>query len=194
MGDFSVIEQPGLLFVLLQIFPHFMSWYTNQESVVRDVLYQSVNLFNEVLQFSPEQMETDYIRARMYNIALQSLLDESCSRVLLKVLVHGSNVVQFTMENETNWYRGKGAKYINTIQMMLSLLMQLMKLKNSVAVDDEHFPLESFIYHKYHNLRVIKAVANLVHHPYSNVIPVLSVRLLRKFTMVSTRLHIFQLI
>lgn len=186
------IELPGIFLMLKFVFPHFTTWFSNNEKVIKEILYHCVVIIQEVFNFTDEQLTVEPYKS-MHEFTVYNLLNENCARVLLRMLVVGSEHLQTLMENQNNWYSGEAIQFITSIQIILSILMQLVDLKKKlqvtyithserVEIEEAPFPFEHFIYSEEQNLKVIKATAHLMHIPFHKSIPNLACRLLIKFT------------
>lgn len=100
------------------------------------------------------------------------------------MLYVANSQLQIIMEEETNWRSGRGIKYISAIQKVMSILVRLLAEKATMVGEEEKTPLEHVMYYESDGIHAIQAIASFVNHPFNESIPILAVRLLKKFTTV----------
>lgn len=96
--------------------------------------------------------------------------------------------MQALMEDEVNWVNGEEFDHIKMIQMSMSALMQILRLKHLVQEKGVLSPLEHLIYAQPKQnvtLNVIPTVTGYMNHVFNKNLPNTACRLLRRFSLVS---------
>ncbi|XP_055628590.1 nucleoporin Nup188 [Toxorhynchites rutilus septentrionalis] len=181
------VELPGLIFLLREVFPHVHSWRFEQESERQKIYVSILQYLFEILQLSPETLKTDYARTVMRNVCVYSLLDMDNGMTLLKFVGVGNGYLQSVMENETSWMMAPEQSMNQLVQLSMTILMQILRLKHAVIEDEKMLsPLESAIYtqpKQRDTLRIIPVVTGYMSNIFNRRLPILSCRLLRRFSI-----------
>lgn len=182
----DTIELPGVVFVLKEIFPYLVIWFSksnNKNHIFLDVLYEVVHFLFEIFRYPFESLKSAEHK-RMRKIVYEFFVNEMCGRELLRILSLGNGEIQNIMEGQTNWRVGRGIRYISSIQKIMTILMQLLTQRKIVLGEDSLTPLENMIYNESEGAHTVQAIASFVNHPFNESIPNLAVRLLKKLTTV----------
>ena len=100
----------------------------------------------------------------------------------------GNPALQSFMENETNWMVAVDQNLNLLVQLSMTILMQILRLKTNLTLNlqDQLSPLEQLIYtqpKQRDNLRIISIVTNYMTSVFNRRLPLLSCRLLRRFAL-----------
>lgn len=181
------VELPGLIFLLREVFPLAHSWRFENESERQKVYVFILQYMFEILQLSPEALKNDYPRTVLQNICVYSLLDLDNGLTLLKFIALGNGYLQSVMENETSWMMAQEQSMNQLVQLSMTILMQILRLKRTVIEDEKLLtPLESAIYtqpKQRDTLRIIPVVTSYMNNIFNRRLPILSCRLLRRFSL-----------
>lgn len=95
--------------------------------------------------------------------------------------------LQAQMENESNWVLSTNSNFNTTVQLSMTILMQILRLKNIVLGESMKFsPLESAIYtqpKQRDTLRIIPVVTSYMNNIFNRRLSILSCRLLKRFAI-----------
>ncbi|XP_038118197.1 nucleoporin Nup188 [Culex quinquefasciatus] len=181
------VELPGLIFLLREVFPHAHTWRFENESERQKIYVFILQYLFEILQLSPEALKNDYPRTILRNVCVYSLLDLDNGMTLLKFVGVGNAYLQSVMENETSWMMAPEQSMNQVVQLSMTILMQILRLKHHVIPDPKLLsPLESAIYtqpKQRDNLRIIPVVTGYMNNIFNRRLPILSCRLLRRFSI-----------
>lgn len=181
------VELPGLIFLLREVFPHAHTWRFEDESHRQKIHVFILQYMFEILQLSPEALKNDYPRTVLRNVCVYSLLDLDNGMTLLKFVGVGNGYLQSVMENETSWMMAPEQSMNQLVQLSMTILMQILRLKHTVIQDPKLLsPLESAIYtqpKQRDTLRIIPVVTGYMNNIFNRRLPILSCRLLRRFSI-----------
>lgn len=181
------VELPGLIFLLREVFPHAHTWRFENEAERQKVYVLIMQYLFEILQLSPEMLKNDYPRTVLQNVCVYSLLDLDNGLTLLKFVGVGNGYLQSIMENETSWMMAQEQSMNQLVQLSMTILMQILRLKRTVIEDEKMLsPLESAIYtqpKQRDTLRIIPVVTGYMNNIFNRRLPILSCRLLRRFSI-----------
>ncbi|XP_058830469.1 nucleoporin Nup188 [Topomyia yanbarensis] len=181
------IELPGLIFLLREVFPHVHTWRFEEEAERQKIYVFILQYLFEILQLSPDTLKNDYPRTVLRNVCVYSLLDLDNGMTLLRFVGLGNGYLQSVMESETSWMMAPEQSMNLVVQLSMTILMQILRLKHAV-IDDEKLlsPLESAIYtqpKQRDTLRIIPVVTGYMNNIFNRRLPILSCRLLRRFSI-----------
>lgn len=174
---------PGLIFVLLDIFPHVSSWHFLDENERHSILFKCAQIFLKVLQESDNNSEHKV----MHKTLVYSLLNIENGTTLLRLVAVGHPYLQAMMEEQTNWIGGYGLQKIRLVQTAIAILMQILRLKRLVLEKNTLAPLEHIIYTQPKQkdaLRIVPIVTGYMNHVFNKHLPSLACRLLKRFALV----------
>lgn len=122
------------------------------------------------------------------NVCLHSLLNSEAAVVLLKYVAIGNPALLSNfVDNETNWFAATDSGVNLLVLNAMRILMQIMKLKETIATDLETLtPLEQLIYtqpKQRDTLKIIPIVTSYMTYPFNPRFSVLSCKLLRRFAI-----------
>ncbi|XP_055534694.1 nucleoporin Nup188 [Wyeomyia smithii] len=181
------VELPGLIFLLREVFPHAHTWRFEQEAQRQKIYVFILQYIFEILQLSPEALKNDSARLVLRNVCVYSLLDLDNGMTLLKFVAVGNGYLQSVMESETSWMLAPEQSMNLIVQLSMTILMQILRLKHAVIGDDKLLsPLESAIYtqpKQRDTLRIIPVVTGYMNNVFNRRLPILSCRLLRRFSI-----------
>ncbi|XP_055610232.1 nucleoporin Nup188 [Uranotaenia lowii] len=181
------VELPGLIFLLREILPHAHTWRFECEAERQKIYVFILQYIFEILQLSPELLKSDYARTVMRNVCIYSLLDLDNGMTLLKFVGVGNSYLQTMMESESNWMMAPEQNVNQMVQLSMTILMQILRLKHLVISDEKLLsPLESAIYtqpKQRDTLRIIPVVTGYMNNIFNRRLPILSCRLLRRFSI-----------
>ncbi|XP_053685205.1 nucleoporin Nup188 [Sabethes cyaneus] len=181
------VELPGLIFLLREVFPHAHTWRFEQEAERQKIYVFILQYIFEILQLSPETLKNDPARMVLRNVCVYSLLDLDNGMTLLKFVAIGNGYLQSVMESETSWMLAPEQSMNLIVQLSMTILMQILRLKHAVIGDDKLLsPLESAIYtqpKQRDTLRIIPVVTGYMNNIFNRRLPILSCRLLRRFSI-----------
>lgn len=181
------ITLPGLVFLLREIFPYVNSWRFESELKRNKIYIFALQFFKDILA---EQEVKDVTKANLLrNTCIYNLLNFDNGMVLLKFVAIGNSKLTTITENESNWMSISDSGHTFIVQLSMTILMLILKLKKCVLDDSKKLTaLETVIYtqpKQRDTLRIIPVVTSYVGNIFNNRIPILSCRLLRRFAMES---------
>ncbi|XP_058460873.1 nucleoporin Nup188 [Malaya genurostris] len=181
------VELPGLIFLLREVFPHAHTWRFEQEAERQKIFVFILQYIFEILQLSPDTLKNDYPRKVLRNVCVYSLLDLDNGMTLLRFVGLGNGYLQKVMESETSWMMAPEQSMNIVVQLSMTILMQILRLKHAVIEDSKILsPLESAIYtqpKQRDTLRIIPVVTGYMSNIFNRRLPILSCRLLRRFSI-----------
>lgn len=179
------VELPGLIFLLREVFSNAHSWRFEMEEDKFDIYIAVLQYMFDILQLPADQLKKDKARVTLRNVCLNSLLQQTNGTTLLRFVSIGNPALQSFMENESNWMVAAEKNLNLLVQLSMTILMQILRLKSSL-LPDQLTPLEELIYtqpKQRDTLRIIPIVTNYMTSVFNRRLPLLSCRLLRRFAL-----------
>ncbi|CRL03548.1 CLUMA_CG016201, isoform A [Clunio marinus] len=189
MIDPSLVELPGLIFLLREIFVHANGWHYENEQDRMDIFILVLEHVHDILTLPKDIIKSNQKKQLLRDICVYSLLNLEMSVALLKHVAVGNPILLSNfIENESNWFAATDSNLNLLVLNAMKILMQILKLKYSI--DDENVvrlsPLEQFIYtqpKQLDTLKVIPIVTSYTSYPFNRRFSVFSCRLLRRFAI-----------
>lgn len=183
------MELPGLIFLLREIFPYAHSWHFENEQDKYDILIFILQYIFLILQYSNNQSKNSAARILLRDISVFSLLNLENGVTLLKFVGVGNPALYSFMENDSNWILAANSNLNLLVQLSMTILMMILRLKKVVFPKNEGMelsPIEKLIYtqpKQRDTLRIIPIVTNYTSYVFNNRLPLLSCRLLKRFAI-----------
>lgn len=162
-------------------------WHFEREADRQRIYTSLFKYLLNVLQAS----DADGTRAVLLrNVCVDSLLNLDNGMVLLRFIAIGNDHVQSAMQNVSNWMTAAETGLNQLVQLAMTTLMQILRLRNRSATASAHpdqlSPLESIIYtqpKQRDTLRIIPVVTSYMSNIFNRRLPLLACRLLRRFAI-----------
>ncbi|KAK7865103.1 hypothetical protein R5R35_014636 [Gryllus longicercus] len=178
---------PGIVFILSDVYPNYQSWHFEDEKEYDIIAVSCMKIFHEILSVSGTNGNKSDVTTPLQlvqNLVLYSFLNMKAGKVLLKVVSAGEGFIQNKMEKKMNWVSGHGLSTIYLLQLSLSILNRVLMLKSHVHEKNILSALENDIYcSPKESLQVIPVIASYINNSFSPILPVLAVKVLRRFAM-----------
>lgn len=99
-----------------------------------------------------------------------------------RIVALGNNFIEQIMQNVSNWMAGGHTSYNLLVQLAMTILMQILRLRNKVIEKSAGLsPLETVIYTQ--PKHVIPVVTSYMRNIFNRRLPILACRLLRRFAI-----------
>ncbi|XP_046993537.1 nucleoporin Nup188 [Schistocerca americana] len=188
---YSELVLPGLIFILNEVFPRYQTWNYVSDCDQLSIGVTCMKVFHELLLVGEvtNGPETTYLHL-FRKLILHSVLHTPSGFALLKIVATGDPAIQGKVEHQYHWDIHKPTNAIYIVQLSLSLLNRVMLLKHLVQDEPLTSQLEMEIYNsplKETSLKVIQNLTGYIYHCFNPSIPILAVKLLKRFAMESPR-------
>lgn len=162
-------------------------WYFEREAD-RQRIYTSI--FKHLLNVLQASDADGAVPVLLRNVCVDSLLNLDNGMVLLRFIAIGNDHLQSAMQNVSNWMTAAETGLNHLVQLAMTTLMQILRLRNKSATSSVHpdqlSPLESIIYtqpKQRDTLRIIPVVTSYMSNIFNRRLPLLACRLLRRFAI-----------
>lgn len=162
-------------------------WHFEREAD-RQHIFTSV--FKYLLRMLEASDEDGAARVLLRNVCVDSLLKLDNGMVLLRIIAIGNDHLQSVMQNVSNWMTAAETGLNQLVQLALTTLMQILRLRNKSephsSQTQQLSPLESIIYtqpKQRDTLRIIPVVTSYMSNIFNRRLPLLACRLLRRFAI-----------
>lgn len=181
------IELPGLIFLLREVLMHAHTWHYECEQDKLDIFIFVFEYIHDILTLPSDLLKGDPARKLLRNVCVYSLLNLEQSVALLKYVAIGNPALLSNfIETETNWFVATDSNLNLIVLSTMRILMQILRLKDSVSNIEHLTPLEQLIYTQPKQrdaLKIIPIVTNYTSYPFNRRFAVLSCHLLRRFAI-----------
>lgn len=180
------MELPGLLFIMREVFNSAHTWYYENEQDRMEILLFAFEFIHNILTIPHEVIKDDRNKKMLRDICVYSLLYLDNGASLLRYIAIGNPGLNNFMENESNWFLATESDLNIIVLNAMRILMQTLRLKETITGNDVLTPLEQMIYtqpKQRDTLKIIPIVANYTTYSFNLRFPVLSCRLLRRFAI-----------
>lgn len=167
---------------------HANTWHYENDQDQLEIFIAVFEYLHDILVVPSEVVMEDSGKKLLRNVCLHSLLNTDAAVVLLKYVAVGNpTLVSNFIDFETNWFAATDSGVNLLVLNAMRILMQIMKLKETIATDLEVLtPLEQLIYtqpRQRDTLKIIPIVTSYMTYPFNPRFSVLSCKLLRRFAI-----------
>lgn len=167
------------------VFPNHYEWKYSNIFQKYKITNECLTLILKILSQNRRNIENKYQKL-IFDCCLEaSLHDDFTVKGYINIFKISNLNVQMEMEKETNWEDGETTALIETIKMLFTLVLLLMKYNRYSKKSEELSVFQKqLMYSTTNGTSIIKVIAGYIHHSFDFSVQKLAVRVLKNWAAV----------